>query len=107
MIYDTNYIVQHIRQRIEMSSRVVIPIVVAGELQAFALKSEWGEGRKKLLADILYKFPIADLNMEIVEIYAQIDVYSQGKLENKRLPSILTLNYLLPIMILTIWFLLV
>lgn len=36
-----------------MSSRVVIPIVVAGELQAFALKSDWGEVRKALLTDIL------------------------------------------------------
>jgi tRNA(fMet)-specific endonuclease VapC len=86
MIYDTNYIVKHIRQRIIMPPRVVIPIVIAGELQAFALKSEWGEGRKKWLSDILYEFPIADINMEIVEIYAQIDAYSQGKLEDKPLP---------------------
>ena len=87
MIFDTNFIIHHIRKREVLPARLVIPIVVAGELEAFALKADWGEQRKQYLSAILDKFPIADINREIVEIYAQIDAYSQGKLKSNPLPD--------------------
>ncbi len=51
MILDTNVIIKHIRKKIEISSRGIVPIVVVGELQAFALKADWGY--QKILIKIL------------------------------------------------------
>jgi hypothetical protein len=40
MIFDTNLIIRHVRLRQALPAQVIIPIVVAGELEAFALKSD-------------------------------------------------------------------
>lgn len=40
MIFDTNLIIRHIRQNEILPTRAVIPIVVVGELEAFALKAD-------------------------------------------------------------------
>jgi tRNA(fMet)-specific endonuclease VapC len=79
MILDTNVVIQHIRKQIPISSRAVLPIVVVGELEAFALKSDWGYQKMVSLNTILEKIPIADIDREITQIYAKVDAYSQGK----------------------------
>ena len=86
MILDTNVVIQHIRKQIPISSRVVLPIVVVGELEAFALKSDWGYQKVISLNTILETMPIADIDREITQIYAKIDAYSQGKLKSVPLP---------------------
>lgn len=86
MILDTNVVIHHIRKKIPISSRAVIPIVVVGELEAFALKSDWGYQKMVSLNTILEKIPIADIDQEITKIYAKVDAYSQGKLKNQPLP---------------------
>lgn len=86
MILDTNVVIQHIRKQISISSRAVIPIVVVGELEAFALKSDWGYQKMVSLNTILEKIPIADIDQEITKIYAKVDAYSQGKLKSQPLP---------------------
>lgn len=86
MILDTNVVIQHIRKQIPISSRAVIPIVVVGELEAFALKSDWGYQKMVSLNTILEKIPIADIDQEITKIYAKVDAYSQGKLKSQPLP---------------------
>jgi tRNA(fMet)-specific endonuclease VapC len=86
MILDTNVVIQHIRKQIPISSRAVLPIVVVGELEAFALKSDWGYQKMVSLNSILEKIPIADIDREITQIYAKVDAYSQGKLKNQQLP---------------------
>ena len=86
MILDTNVVIQHFRKQIPISSRAVIPIVVVGELEAFALKSDWGYQKMVSLNTILEKIPIADIDQEITKIYAKVDAYSQGKLKSQPLP---------------------
>ncbi|MCU0341786.1 MAG: type II toxin-antitoxin system VapC family toxin [Spirosomaceae bacterium] len=86
MIYDTNLIIKHIRTQTSLPSQVIVPIIVVGELKAFALKTDWGFQKWNALNTILTKFPIADLNQEIIDLYAQIDAYSQGKLKLQPLP---------------------
>lgn len=86
MILDTNVVIQHIRKQITISSRAVLPIVVVGELEAFALKSDWGYQKMVSLNMILEKIPIADIDREITQIYARVDAYSQGKLKSLPLP---------------------
>jgi tRNA(fMet)-specific endonuclease VapC len=86
MILDTNVVIQHIRKQIPISSRAVIPIVVVGELEAFALKADWSYQKMVSLNTILEKIPIADIDQEITKIYAKVDAYSQGKLKSQPLP---------------------
>ena len=86
MILDTNVVIQHVRKQIPISSRAVLPIVVVGELEAFALKSDWGYQKMISLNTILEKIPIADIDREITQIYAKVDAYSQGKLKSQPLP---------------------
>ncbi|MCA0232056.1 MAG: PIN domain-containing protein [Bacteroidetes bacterium] len=87
MIFDTNLVIRHIRLNKTLPTRAVIPIVVVGELEAFALKADWGYQKVKFLEHLLDNYPIADLNREITRIYAEVDAYSQDKLQNQRLPK--------------------
>lgn len=92
MILDTNIIIKHIRQKKEISPRGVVPIVVVGELQAFALKADWGFQKIVLLDSILQKLPIADIQSEIIPHYAHIDAYSQNALKSMPLIERTTRN---------------
>jgi len=80
MIYDTNLLIKHIRQNILLPTALVIPIVVVGELEAFALKADWGYQKIFKLNQILEAYPIVAIDRELTRVYAQIDAYSQGKL---------------------------
>lgn len=86
MIFDTNLIIRHVRQQILLPVRVVIPIVVVGELEALALKNDWGYQKVKFLQYLIDSCPIADLNREVTRIYAEIDAFSQGKSKQMSLP---------------------
>ena len=90
MIFDTNYLIQHIRQDLPLNSKLIIPIVVVGELEAFALKADWGYQKLTRLQQILDSYPIADIDRDLTRIYAQVDAYSQGKLASFPLPKGLT-----------------
>lgn len=87
MIYDTNYLIQHIRYDLPLSNRLIIPIVVVGELEAFALKADWGYQKITRMQQILDSYPIVDIDRDLTKIYAQIDAYSQGKLKSFPLPK--------------------
>ena len=90
MIYDTNYLIRHIRHDLPLSNKIVIPIVIVGELEAFALKADWGYQKLTRLQQVLDTYPIADIDRDLTKIYAQIDAYSQGKLKSLPLPKGLT-----------------
>ncbi|MEM1119184.1 MAG: PIN domain-containing protein [Bacteroidota bacterium] len=61
----------------------MISIVSLGELKAIAKRNKWGKRRIDYLEDMLDDFLIADINVDmIVEKYAEIDAFSQGKLTN-------------------------
>jgi len=69
----------------------IISIVSVGEIYSLAFQFQWGEQKKKKLEEILNEFHHADISIkQIVEKYAEIDAYSQGKLAGKKLPKGMT-----------------
>lgn len=90
MIFDTNLIIRHVRTQTLLPLRVVIPVVVVGELEALALKNDWGYQKVKFLQHLIDSCPIADLNREVTRIYAEVDAFSQGKSKQTPLPPRLT-----------------
>ena len=86
IIFDTNLIIRHIRQREPMPADVVLPMVVVGELEAFALKADWGS-QKVLFMNTLFRYhPTLELSRVFTAPYARLDAYSQGKLHALPLP---------------------
>lgn len=68
------------------NNRIILSIVSLGEIKSLSLKNNWGEKKTKLLEEFIKKFLIIDIRyMELVDKYAEIDAYSQGKLKNKKL----------------------
>lgn len=80
MIYDTNLLIQHIRQKTLPPARAVLPIVVIGELEAFALKADWGVQKLDFMRDMPEHYPPVDITSNLIRYYAEIDTFSQGKL---------------------------
>ena len=80
MIYDTNLLIDAIRKDAVVSGRLVIPIIVVGELEAFAFKSDWGIQKVNRMNHLFKIYPIADVTLPITKVYARVDAYSQGKL---------------------------
>ena len=65
----------------------LISIVTVGEMQSLSMQLGWGENKRQLLDDLIKLIPIVDIsNDQIIERYAQIDSYSQGKNPLKPLP---------------------
>ncbi len=87
MIYDTNLLIDVIRKGMTSSNRLVISIIVVGELEAFALKSDWGVQKVNRMDYLLTTYPVADITLPITQLYAQIDAFSQGKLQTAPLKS--------------------
>ncbi|MGM9510616.1 type II toxin-antitoxin system VapC family toxin [Larkinella sp. GY13] len=86
MVFDTNLIIEHIRRKEKLPDRAVIPMVVAGELEAFALKADWGYQKVTFLQFVLDYYPLIEVSRSLITLYAQIDSYSQGKLRSNPLP---------------------
>jgi tRNA(fMet)-specific endonuclease VapC len=85
MIYDTNLLLTAIRKDFTVPSRLIIPIVVVGELQALALKSDWGIQKINRMKRLLNSYPIADLTLPVTEVYAKVDAFSQNKIKDQPL----------------------
>jgi tRNA(fMet)-specific endonuclease VapC len=63
-----------------------ISTITLGELSSFGYRNSWSEERKKKLAEILHKIPRIDIGREeIIEIYGEIQTFSQGKHPTKKL----------------------
>ena len=96
-LLDTNIALIYLRQsglKEELDRRLslfspentlLISVVSIGEAKSIAIQRKWGEKKIVQLEGLLKKLLIADINAKrIIERYAEIDAYSQGKLENKR-----------------------
>jgi tRNA(fMet)-specific endonuclease VapC len=61
-------------------------VVTVGEIKAIAKRNNWGNLKLRILDDLLKDLIIADINSEdILDAYAEIDTFSQGKLAGKPL----------------------
>lgn len=96
-LFDTNIILIYLRnnpmqEKIEkeynpfnLYNSTIISVVTGGELKAFTLKNKWGKRRIQDLQFFLEKFLIMDLNTEdILNRYAEIDAFSQSRLNNRK-----------------------
>lgn len=86
IIVDTNLIIEHIRQNKNLPAETVIPMVVVGELEAFALKANWGPAKVALMRHLFDFHALFEISRILTEPYARIDAYSQGKLPTQPLP---------------------
>lgn len=66
----------------------VVSVISSGEIKSIALRNNWGKKRIDLLDSFLKQFLTADINVAtIIEKYAEIDAFSQGKLTGKPLKT--------------------
>lgn len=97
MIYviDTNIILSYVRSHslwnklsekydfYNSKNRVIISVVSVGEIYAIAKRQRWGKRKLEQLEEFLSFFVITSINVEeVIESYANIDAFSQGKLAN-------------------------
>jgi len=95
-LLDTNILVTYVRDtavthRLENQlnllngeNNLIISVVSMGEIRSIAKQNNWGNRKIKKLENIIKDFLITDINVEtIIERYAEIDAYSQGKLEGE------------------------
>lgn len=69
---------------LDVSNNAVISVVTVGEIRAIALKNGWGAKRIGKIEDLLIQVVIADINSEdVINRYAEIDAFSQGRLDGK------------------------
>jgi tRNA(fMet)-specific endonuclease VapC len=68
-------------QLLRKGNNLLVSVVSVGELKSLAIQNKWGKRKIENLLAILQDFLITDINtQEILERYAEIDAYSQGKL---------------------------
>lgn len=95
-ILDTNIVVLYLREGVladfiddtfnplDEANEAILSVVSKGELKSLAKKNDWGNKRLGKLEAICEELLIADINSEdIIERYAEIDAFSQGRLIGK------------------------
>ncbi len=84
-----NQLAKNLEKKLNLFSRknsLIISVVSIGELKSIARRNNWGKRRMDSLEEVLNDFLIADINVDtIIEKYAEIDAYSQGKLNYPKL----------------------
>lgn len=88
LLFDTNILVQLSKdtsQRIfnsitnNNSDRTYLSIVTLGEIRSIALQNSWGAGKWLAIEPVIKKSGIIEVNENLVDIYVQIDAYSQRR----------------------------
>lgn len=65
----------------------LVSVVSKGEIYSLAIQFNWGERKKQELDSLLRRIPVVDINTDrIIQRYAEVDAYSQGKDRTKPLP---------------------
>lgn len=96
-ILDTNLVLTYLRdneqsrkleedlQLLSGRHNLIFSVVSVGELKSIAKRNRWGSRRVNEMLEVLSDFLIADINNDdVIERYAEIDTYSQGKLIGSR-----------------------
>jgi tRNA(fMet)-specific endonuclease VapC len=69
--------------------RLIISAVTIGELRAFSLRNKWGANKKQQMEELISEFFVVEIHNDAIHNrYAEIDTFSQGKLEGQPLPII-------------------
>ena len=67
---------------------VIVSVVTKAELLSLGIQNGWGEKKLRILDKLLNKMYIIDINESdgnLIEAYAKIDAYSQGRLQGNPL----------------------
>lgn len=86
MIFDTNLIIHQVRSKEMLPPRAILPVVVVGEVRAFALKANWGYQKVNHMESLLQRYPVVEITTTLTNLYAAVDAFSQGKLRSQPLP---------------------
>jgi len=81
MIYDTNLLIRHVRQKTLPPVRTILSVITTGELESLALKLDWGIQRVLFMRDMVARYPVVDITPGLVRYYAEVDAFSQGKFQ--------------------------
>lgn len=66
--------------------RLIISAVTIGELRAFSLRNKWGANKQQQMEDLIDEFFVVEIHNDAIHNrYAEVDTFSQGKLEGKLL----------------------
>ena len=95
-LLDTNILIIYLRKQARLiyetynplasPNTPLVSVVSIGELRSFALQNQWGARRKADLDTFVNQLAIVDINVEpIIDLYAQIDAFSNGKLPSRPL----------------------
>lgn len=92
-LFDTNILLLYMRpsdlkekveQMLNLQDKrdtLIVSVVSVGEIKSLAIQNKWGERRLEKLEALLQKILIADIRINsILQRYAEIDAFSQGKL---------------------------
>lgn len=96
-LLDTNIVLTYIRDTpisrkmeahlnlLSGKNNIVVSVVTVGEIKSIAKQQNWGNRKVEKMLSLLQEFLVSDINIEnIIERYAEIDAYSQGKLVGKK-----------------------
>jgi tRNA(fMet)-specific endonuclease VapC len=100
-LLDTNILLLYLRENRSLATQVdekfaplstsnisVLSVATLGEIRSIAIQNQWGKTRIEKLFQFVQKFPVADINIEsIIQRYAEIDAFSQGKLQGTPLAT--------------------
>ena len=97
-LFDTNILLYYIRENATSSiidstynpfgngNTPVLSVVSVGEIKSIALRNNWGKAKLTKLRELMSLFVIKDINSDdVLDVYAEIAAFSQGKLKNKPL----------------------
>jgi tRNA(fMet)-specific endonuclease VapC len=82
----TKYFIEENYGLFQQGNNPIISIVTIAEIRSLALKNNWGERRIKIVEEFMNELVVIDIKFnDLINAYAQIDAFSQGKLEKKPL----------------------
>jgi predicted nucleic acid-binding protein len=71
---------------LSIENDAIISIVSVGELRSIARMNHWGDRKLEQLDELIAELIVVDINTEdVVERYAEIDAFSNGKLRERPL----------------------
>lgn len=73
---------------LNVEDTLILSAVSIGEIESIAYQRNYGKKKKNLLQSLLRKFLVIPIeSFDLIDRYAEIDAYSQGKLPDKPLPG--------------------
>jgi tRNA(fMet)-specific endonuclease VapC len=87
LLFDTNILIHlakdyslKLLQRVNPNNdKVFISVATVAELKSIALQNSWGEKKMRLVDVLLDEMLVIEINENLIDTYAEIDAYSQGK----------------------------